>query len=171
MTTISYGLHSYRPYRWRDNMFKTQVEPPAAGEWFHCKVLNIPMVYKSADHGKLYLVGWWLYCSKFLGNGWLVLKVKWKWIVLALHHTFKIWLSISCPVRQSPVFFLVRLPVWRPVSRQRLSKWRSKCSDKNFDFITEILFRFLGFRDFKVPIVIKKTRLKYYFFGMKCPVV
>ena len=22
-------------------MFKTQVEPPAAGEWFHCKVLNI----------------------------------------------------------------------------------------------------------------------------------
>ena len=28
-------------------------------------------------------------------------------------------------------------------------------TDKNFDFITEILFRFLGFRDFKVPIVIK----------------
>ena len=23
------------------NMFKTQVEPQAAGEWFHCKVLNI----------------------------------------------------------------------------------------------------------------------------------
>ena len=22
-------------------MFKTQVEPPVAGEWFHCKVLNI----------------------------------------------------------------------------------------------------------------------------------
>ena len=22
-------------------MFKTQVEPRAAGEWFHCKVLNI----------------------------------------------------------------------------------------------------------------------------------
>ena len=22
-------------------MFKTQVEPPAAGEWFHCQVLNI----------------------------------------------------------------------------------------------------------------------------------
>ena len=41
---------------------------------------------------------------------------------------------------------------------------------KNFNFITEILFRFLGFGDFKVPIVIKKTRLKY-FFGMKCPVV
>ena len=28
-------------------------------------------------------------------------------------------------------------------------------ADKNFDFITEILFRFLGFGDFKVPIVIK----------------
>ena len=28
-------------------------------------------------------------------------------------------------------------------------------TDKNFDFITEILFRFLGFGDFKVPIVIE----------------
>ena len=28
-------------------------------------------------------------------------------------------------------------------------------SDKNFDFITEILFRFLGFGDFKVSIVIE----------------
>ena len=27
-------------------------------------------------------------------------------------------------------------------------------SDKTFDFITEILFRFLGFGDFKVSIVI-----------------
>ena len=27
--------------------------------------------------------------------------------------------------------------------------------DKNFDLITEILFRFLGFKDFKVPIVIE----------------
>ena len=26
-------------------------------------------------------------------------------------------------------------------------------TDKNFDFITEILFRFLGFGDFKVSIV------------------
>ena len=26
-------------------------------------------------------------------------------------------------------------------------------TDKNFDFITEILFRFLGFGDFKIPIV------------------
>ena len=41
-------------------------------------------------------------------------------------------------------------------------------TDKNFDFITGILFRFLGFGDFKVSIVIE-TRLKY-FFGMKCPV-
>ena len=28
-------------------------------------------------------------------------------------------------------------------------------SDKNVDFITEILFRFLGFGDFKVSIVIE----------------
>ena len=28
-------------------------------------------------------------------------------------------------------------------------------SDNNFDFITEILFRFLGFEDFKVSIVIE----------------
>ena len=28
-------------------------------------------------------------------------------------------------------------------------------TDNNFDFITEILFRFLEFRDFKVSIVIK----------------
>ena len=28
-------------------------------------------------------------------------------------------------------------------------------TDKNLDFITKILFRFLGFRGFKVPIVIE----------------
>ena len=28
-------------------------------------------------------------------------------------------------------------------------------TDKNLDFVTEILFRFLGFRGFKVPIVIE----------------
>ena len=53
----------------------------------------------------------------------------------------------------------VRLPVWRHISRQWLSK-ASKVfiedTDKNFNFIMEILFRFLGFGDFKVPIVIKK---------------
>ena len=41
-------------------MFKTQVEPRAAGELFHCKVLNIygviSMVYKSVDHGKLWSI-------------------------------------------------------------------------------------------------------------------
>ena len=35
-------------------MFKTQVEPPAVGERFHCQVLNILwryfMVLKSIDH-------------------------------------------------------------------------------------------------------------------------
>ena len=52
----------------------------------------------------------------------------------------------------------VRLPVWRHVSRQWLSKWRANFiedTDKNFDLITEILIRFLGFGDFKVPIVIE----------------
>ena len=28
-------------------------------------------------------------------------------------------------------------------------------TDKNFDFVTEILFRFLGFGDFKVSVVIE----------------
>ena len=41
-------------------MFKTQVERRAAGEWFHCKVLNIlwviSMLYKSVDHGKLWSI-------------------------------------------------------------------------------------------------------------------
>ena len=36
-TTIFHGLHSYRPQESRHKMFKTQVEPRAAGEWFHCK--------------------------------------------------------------------------------------------------------------------------------------
>ena len=42
-------------------------------------------------------------------------------------------------------------------------------TDKNFDFITEILLRFLGFGDFKVSIVIEN--LTKHFFGMNCPVV
>ena len=43
-------------------MVKTQVEPWAAGERFHCKVLNInfygiiSMVYKSVDHEKLWSI-------------------------------------------------------------------------------------------------------------------
>ena len=41
-------------------------------------------------------------------------------------------------------------------------------TDKNFNFITEIPFRFLGFRDFKVPIVIKKTRLLSNFLEWNC---
>ena len=32
-------------------------------------------------------------------------------------------------------------------------------TDKNFDFITEILFRFLGFGDFKIPIVTENKTL------------
>ena len=32
-------------------------------------------------------------------------------------------------------------------------------TDKNFHFIMEILFRFLGFGDFKIPIVIENKTL------------
>ena len=32
-------------------------------------------------------------------------------------------------------------------------------TDKNFEFITEILFRFLGSGDFKIPIVLEKQTL------------
>ena len=42
--------------------------------------------------------------------------------------------------------------------------------DKNFDFITEIILRFLGFGDFKVSIVSRKLDLSN-FFGMKFTVV
>ena len=67
----------------------------------------------------------------------------------------------------------VRLPVWRHVSRQRLSNWRAKYSSKRWiklsilsrkycsDFLNLEILRFL---------LSKKTRLKY-FFEMKCPVV
>ena len=41
-------------------MFKPQVEPRAAGEWFHYKVLTIygviSMVYKIVEHGKLWSI-------------------------------------------------------------------------------------------------------------------
>ena len=41
-------------------MFKNQVEPRAAGEWFHCQVLNMLwrhiIVCKSIDHRKLLLI-------------------------------------------------------------------------------------------------------------------
>ena len=44
-------------HKMTSKMFKTQVEPRAAGEWFHCQVLDILwrhfMVYKSIDHRKL----------------------------------------------------------------------------------------------------------------------
>ena len=54
----------------------------------------------------------------------------------------------------------VRLPVsWTSRLASVTFKMASKVfieeTDKNFDFITEILFRFLGFGDFKVSIVIE----------------
>ena len=40
-TTIFHGPNSdFKDHR-NDDMFKTQVEPRAADEWFRCKVLNI----------------------------------------------------------------------------------------------------------------------------------
>ena len=41
------------------------------------------------------------------------------------------------------------------VTFKMASKVLIEDSDKNFDFITEILFRFLGFGDFRVSIVIE----------------
>ena len=41
------------------------------------------------------------------------------------------------------------------VTFKMASKVFFELTDKNFDFITEILSRFLGFGDFKVPIVIE----------------
>ena len=41
------------------------------------------------------------------------------------------------------------------VTFKMASKVLIEKSDKNVDFITEILFRFLGFGDFKVSIVIE----------------
>ena len=41
------------------------------------------------------------------------------------------------------------------VTFKMASKLFIEDTDKNFDLITEILIRFLGFGDFKVPIVIE----------------
>ena len=41
------------------------------------------------------------------------------------------------------------------VTFRMASKVFIKETDKNLDFITKILFRFLGFRGFKVPVVIE----------------
>ena len=44
-------------HKMTSKMFKTQVEPRAAGEWFHCQTFNSLwrhfMVYKSIDHRNL----------------------------------------------------------------------------------------------------------------------
>ena len=42
-------------------------------------------------------------------------------------------------------------------------------TDNNFQFITEILFRFVGFGDFKIPIAIENQTL--VLFRIKRPVV
>ena len=47
------------------------------------------------------------------------------------------------------------LTVYASVTFKMASKVFVEETDKNFDFITEILFRFLGFGDYKVSIVIE----------------
>ena len=44
-------------------------------------------------------------------------------------------------------------------------------TDKNFDFITEILLRFLGFGDFKVSIVIENETQVLFFNKMSSGVM
>ena len=51
-----------------------------------------------------------------------------------------------------PASMTSRLP---SVTFKMASKVVIEETDKNFDFITQILFRFLGFGDFKVSIVIE----------------
>ena len=46
------------------------------------------------------------------------------------------------------------LTVYASVTFKMASKVFVEETDKNFDFITEIMFRFLGFGDYKVSIVI-----------------
>ena len=45
------------------------------------------------------------------------------------------------------------------VTFKKASKVLIEETDKNFEFITEILFRFLLFGDFKIPIVIENQTL------------
>ena len=58
----------------------------------------------------------------------------------------------------------VLLPVWRHLSRSRQwpSKWQAEFIEEtheNFKFITEKLFRFLGFGDMTIPIVTENQAL------------
>ena len=50
-------VYSLTDQKMTSKKFKTQVEPQATGEWFHCQVFDILwrhfMVYKSIDHRKL----------------------------------------------------------------------------------------------------------------------
>ena len=56
------------------------------------------------------------------------------------------------PLAFSHVDFCRQCPAV-PVTFKMANKVFIEETDKNFHFITEILFRFLGFGDFKIPIV------------------
>ena len=57
------------------------------------------------------------------------------------------------------------------VTFKMVSKVFIEETDKNFDFITEILLRFLGFGDFKVSIVIENETQVLFFNKMSSGVM
>ena len=67
---------------------------------------------------------------------------------------FGFWGEVS--PRKSVVHSACQYGVTSRVSdEQSVLRRHRSLTDKNFDFITEILFRFLGFGDFKVSIVVE----------------
>ena len=69
-TTIFHCPYSYRPQKWCQN-FQTQVEPGAAGEWFHVKVLNILMPFL-----------WWIRVHTMENCCWFVFynNIHWQFL-------------------------------------------------------------------------------------------
>ena len=69
---FSMSYYTLLDQKWRQKMFKTQVEPRAVRRWFQWKVWNIlwchNMVYKSVDHGKMWSMWFIPYQWKFLVN-------------------------------------------------------------------------------------------------------
>ena len=58
LNAIANGVGSPDTHGSDIKMFKTQVEPRASGEWFHCKVLNILTSFLGTDHRILLSVCW-----------------------------------------------------------------------------------------------------------------
>ena len=69
-------------------------------------------------------------------------------------------LKAAASLCENSVYFHFAFPLiakiqFASVAFKLASKVFIEETDKNFDFITEIMFRFLGFGDFKVSIVIE----------------